>query len=408
MVQQDATDTSLIDTTLSDATLVSSARGCMLGLMIGDALGAGVEGWPSEDIEKLSHERWGTSLVQDFFSAVHMASYVSAGEPGMYREARPFENSGFVPTGPPSNHAVARQCARHGMFTDDSETSLALASSLVECGGVDAAAIAKGYARAWQSSPWRGYPPTAQAVMRAVIDGASINVTGLPPHFPFDGGSFANGGAMRISPLAIAYRDANPRSLRTAVEAAIRSSHRHPEALDFAVVQAGAVQYALRSSASTFDTGWLLTELAAYCTTAAMRGIIAATAAAVARFVDGGDELGVVADLVGRERRPGSGMGFQIASVHMMPCVLWCVCRHAMDPRRAIQAAIALGGDTDTTASMVGAIVGALHGEGEWCAHWAAQLEDGAHGRGYALDLASKLACLHPPELAAEAGVLGR
>uniref|UniRef100_A0A7S3BID2 ADP-ribosylhydrolase ARH3 n=1 Tax=Haptolina ericina TaxID=156174 RepID=A0A7S3BID2_9EUKA len=234
-----------------------------------------------------------------------------------------------------------------------------------ECGGVDAAAIAKGYARAWQSSPWRGYPPTAQAVMRAVIDGASINVTGLPPHFPFDGGSFANGGAMRISPLAIAYRDANPRSLRTAVEAAIRSSHRHPEALDFAVVQAGAVQYALRSSASTFDTGWLLTELAAYCTTAAMRGIIAATAAAVARFVDGGDELGVVADLVGRERRPGSGMGFQIASVHMMPCVLWCVCRHAMDPRRAIQAAIALGGDTDTTASMVGAIVGALHGEGE-------------------------------------------
>ena len=117
-------------------------------------------------------------------------------------------------------------------------------------------------------------------------------------------------------------------------------------------------------------------------------------------------------------------------------------------PRRAIQEAIALGGDTDTTAAMVGAIVGALHGVSDtfddtaavpvddgviragttasdaddiggkggsvggdggdgdrdssavdagsdgqpgWERRWAAQLENGARGRDYALRLAGKL-----------------
>ena len=52
---------------------------------------------------------------------------------------------------------------------------------------------------------------------------------GLPPHFPFEGGSFANGGAMRISPLAVAFRNAPPQQLRFAVREAICSSHAHPE-----------------------------------------------------------------------------------------------------------------------------------------------------------------------------------
>ena len=89
-------------------------------------------------------------------------------------------------------------------------------------------------------------------------------------------------------------------------------------------------------------------------------------------------------------------MAFQIASVHMVACVLWCAIRYVADPRRAIQAAIGIGGDTDTTAALVGAIVGALHGEGEWCAAWAARLENGARGRDYALGLADALARLDP------------
>merc|ERR1719282_1989156 len=99
------------------------------------------------------------------------------------------------------------------------------------------------------------------------------------------------------------------------------------------------------------------------------------------------DEQAVVEKITDRRKRPGSGMGFQIASVHMAPSVLWAACRHAEDPCLAVQTAIDLAGDTDTTASMVGAIVGALHGE-QWCSAWARDLENGQHGRDAALALA--------------------
>jgi len=198
-----------------------------------------------------------------------------------------------------------------------------------------------------------------------------IAETGLPPHFPFWVALFVNGGAMRIAPLAIAYRAAGAVPLRAAVEAAIVSSHRHPEAIDFAVVQAATVQYALSlRTPDAFDTVALLRELATRCTTNAMHAMLADTDAALAATTDGDGDLPAVTALVAAEKRPGTGMSFQIASV---PCVFWCACRYAADPRRAIQSAIALGGDTDTTAAMIGAIVGALHGEGEWCAAWAAR-----------------------------------
>ena len=387
--------------TTADDIMCFRARGCMLGGFIGDALGAGVEGWPADEIEKFAFERWQSPLVEDFFPAVHMATHVSAGEPGQYREARWMEDVGFrsVPVGPPRTDAVAQQCAREGCYTDDTLASLALAASLVEHGSIDANAAARSYGDFFrQATPFRGCPPTAAKVMQLVTEGVPIQDTGLPPHFPFAGGSFANGGAMRIAPLAIAYRNADADQLRNAVEAATISSHRHPEAVDFAMVQAMCLQHMLRHNGDPgeIDTGEVLGELAGRCTTEAMRSVISSTASALATVQEADSDLAAVTALVALEKRPGSGMAFQIASVHMAPCVLWCAFRHLLNPRRAIQAAIGIGGDTDTTAALVGGIVGALHGEGEWCASWAGRLENGARGRDYALGLAQKLASLEP------------
>ena len=207
---------------MAEIDLADRARGCVLGLMVGDALGAGVEGWPADEIEKLCQERWQSNFVEGYFPAVHMATHVSAGEPGQYREARWMENASFVPVGPPRTDATAAQCAREGMYTDDSTASLALAASLVEHGRIDANAAARKYYDFFTTGPFRGCPPTAAKVMQKVSEGVPIEETGLPPHFPFAGGSFANGGGMRIAPLAIAYRDADATQLRAAVEKAIR------------------------------------------------------------------------------------------------------------------------------------------------------------------------------------------
>lgn len=302
----------------------------------------------------------------------------------------------FVPCGPTNHEAVARQCARLATYTDDTNACLGVASSIVERKSVDANHVARRCAEMWRDNElYRGVPPAAKMTMLKVLDGVPADVVGLPPHYPFPGGSFANGGGMRISPLAIACRNADAAALRRLVTAACMATHRHPEAVDFAVIQAAAVAFAITTTPDAFDVQAFLRQMAALCETEDMKcmvgGVPAVLSAAEGRSRE--DSLKPLTDLVDSIRRPGSGMGFQIASVHMAPCVLFAVCRDYRDPQEAIKTAIDLGGDTDTTASMVGAIVGALHGD-TWCDHWAADLENGPHGRDYALGLAEALAGL--------------
>eukprot|EP00731_Ephydatia_muelleri_P003752 Em0001g3752a len=357
-------------------------------------LGAAFEGLGQSDVRSLARLTWGSDLVQDHLLAVPMGTFTAGDEPGVYRSASRVSDANFVPTGPPRTENTAKHCARIGMYTDDTNSCLALGSSILECGRVDALHAARQYAVFFRDNEaYRGCPPSAKAVMKAVLDGVSIEETGLPPYFPFPGGSFANAGAMRISLLALPYRNASREVMRHAVTDAIVSSHRHPEAVDFAVLQAMTVQYALTlPSAADFSAPTLLARLADCCETEEMRQMVTSVAAALTSALEVGpiDERGLVGKLVRAVHRPGSGMGFQIASIHMAPCVLWTACRHHASPRLAVQTAIDLGGDTDTTAALVGAIMGALHGE-EWCADWAAGMENGPHGRDYAVRLAEQL-----------------
>jgi len=373
------------------------ARGCVIAHMIADALGAPVEGFNQESIRTLANKHFGGKYIEGFIPGVPMGTFVPGAEPATYREARLVSDAmSFVRTGPSDNENVKRQCERVGMYTDDTNACLAIGASIVACGQVNAEHAAKTSAEFFRDNEaYRGCPPTAKKVMYNVLDGVSIEETGLPPHFPFAGGSFANGGAMRISLLAIPYRDASPAVIRQSVTAAIMSSHRHPEAIDFAVVQASAVQYALCQSTESFDSARLLAELQERCETDAMKQVIRSVAETLAGCEGDEDvnDLQLVQPLVDAVPRPGSGMSFQIASVHMVPCVLYCVCRYYRQPQLACQVAIDFGGDTDTTAAMVGAVMGALHGE-DWCQHWIEGLENGPHGRDYSFSLAEQLAKL--------------
>jgi len=92
--------------------------------------------------------------------------------------------------------------------------------------------------RFWKSGIERGYPGTAKAVMHQVLEGKNISKTG---RMSFQEGSFANGGIMRISPIAIAYRNVGDDLLYEAVTLAIISSHVHPEAIDGSWLQAKAI-----------------------------------------------------------------------------------------------------------------------------------------------------------------------
>ena len=117
--------------------VIKRARGCILGHMIADALGAAIEGFPPSEIRALAQKMWGSNYIQNYIPAVHMGTFVPAGEPGTYREATNEGDVNFVPTGPPCSDGVRQQCVRLGMYTDDTNACLAVGWAIAERGHVD-------------------------------------------------------------------------------------------------------------------------------------------------------------------------------------------------------------------------------------------------------------------------------
>eukprot|EP00197_Chlamydomonas_leiostraca_P005405 CAMPEP_0202862444 /NCGR_PEP_ID=MMETSP1391-20130828/3483_1 /ASSEMBLY_ACC=CAM_ASM_000867 /TAXON_ID=1034604 /ORGANISM="Chlamydomonas leiostraca, Strain SAG 11-49" /LENGTH=344 /DNA_ID=CAMNT_0049541983 /DNA_START=194 /DNA_END=1224 /DNA_ORIENTATION=+ len=134
-----------------------------------------------------------------------------------------------------------------GCYTDDTQMAVGLARALVAKGGrLDAESAARAYVAVFQ--PHRGYGgKTCKILAECKAD----------PHMPWQAmaqlatkytpeGSFANGGAMRIAPVGLVYRNAQPSVLLTAVTAALRLTHVHPVGVDGALIQAAAVGWLSR------------------------------------------------------------------------------------------------------------------------------------------------------------------
>lgn len=175
--------------------------GCLLGKMCGDVLGAGYEGWDADRVR----------------------ASAPAGAVDFPRTERGY-----------------------GCYTDDTQMAVALARSLLACGGrIDSVHAALAYAQEYE--PSRGYGGTAYKILQDIArEGVDHHgVVALATRY-IPGGSFGNGGAMRIAPLALAYRHAPPEVLRDAVRSALLPTHAHPVAQDGALVVALAVGWAAR------------------------------------------------------------------------------------------------------------------------------------------------------------------
>jgi poly(ADP-ribose) glycohydrolase ARH3 len=151
--------------------------GCLLGAMVGDAMGAAVEGMNASGIQR----KYGA--VTDFIAAPHMG--------------------------------IKEEGDRFGMYTDDTNSMLALAQSLVLCGGLNALNAAQLNAQqGLHSIPLRGYPDSAIEVMEAVEKGVDIRETG---QLRFKMGKYSNGGAMRIAPVGLCFGSCGADALHEAV-----------------------------------------------------------------------------------------------------------------------------------------------------------------------------------------------
>lgn len=203
---------------LSSATRAERFAGALLGLAVGDALGAPYEGLTAADV---------------FFMFGSAASLTSN----------------------PSGDELR--------YTDDTEMAIAVAEALADDGEIRAARLVRAFAENYHEE--RGYGEGARKVLDAMCAGGD-HATVAANLFP--GGSFGNGAAMRVAPVGLLFADSFDAVWEQARLSAL-PTHTHPLGIEGARVLALAVAWAAR--ATEFDKKALYGELLARAETEEFR-----------------------------------------------------------------------------------------------------------------------------------------
>jgi poly(ADP-ribose) glycohydrolase ARH3 len=239
-------------------------------------------------------------------------------------------------------------------YTDDTALTIALAQHLIEGGSLaDGDELLRSYARQWALDPTRGYSRgTASLLATFRAGGPGRGAIDLPRRA-------SNGAAMRVAPVAV--RPASPSTVLDLARRSAQATHAHPEAQLYACVQAIAVHLALhRPAGVALDGDRYLTEISEWIADPDVDRRLRA----VRRLTRSPTPERIAAEL-------GTG----IWARESVPAAICAAVVHAGSFVDAVSLAIRLGGDTDTTASMTGAISGALLGETAIPAPWLGRVE---------------------------------
>ncbi len=177
--------------------------------------------------------------------------------------------------------------------------------------------------------------------------------------------SAGNGPAMRSAIIGVYFREDLPR-LRAFVIAGSRITHTDPRAVDGALaiaLGAAKASYGLRVDPQAF-----LSALAGLLDSPERSEIFRALEKSCAG-AGAGESTQQYADGLGLSK------GVSGFVMHTVPVVVHCWLRHQGDYRGGIEEIIRCGGDTDTTAAILGGMLGAQVGESgiapDWLAHIA-------------------------------------
>jgi len=255
-------------------------------------------------------------------------------------------------------------------YTDDTHMSIGVAESLVENGGFNGKHMAQRFADNYFRQPWRGYGPGPPRVFRLLKTGTAWDKAASRI---YPGGSFGNGAAMRAAPIGLFFWNKPARLKEVAYQASL-ITHSHPLGMEGAAIQAMAVALAVAENPDeSLGSGSFISRLFDFVTEDVYRAKIAKLSTLLKRHTD---RQTVVAEL-----------GHGIEAFNSVPTAIFAFLAHARDFVSAIIYAISLGGDTDTIASMAGAISGAYLGIEAIPQEWLEQLEN----RDYILNLADRL-----------------
>lgn len=249
-------------------------------------------------------------------------------------------------------------------WTDDTAMAHGIFEVLEENGHVDQDALAKAFARIWKAEPWRGYGAGAYRLLGLISAGADWRAAA---ESLFGGGSFGNGSAMRIAPLAGYFaEDGYEKVAEQAARSAV-ITHAHAEGIAGAIATAvaGAYAWVHRTEAHDPDVKRGLFKIVLEHTPAGevREGVERAASFTThlpkesdVRLLDHGNKI-VPFDVLVRPVVLRLGNGSQISCQDTVPYCIW-VASHCLDNfELAMVNTIRAGGDIDTNAAIVGGIV---------------------------------------------------
>lgn len=226
-------------------------------------------------------------------------------------------------------------------FTDDTNMALSVYSILRQCAGIDQDRLARSFGEHYD--PGRGYGPAMHGVLAAYRQGA---------HWPevapslFGGtGSFGNGAAMRIAPVAGYFAD----DLEACIEHARRTTvvtHAHPEAVagGIAAAVAGAIAWQARQA----DEHPMRAEFIERVLPHVPESLVRQNIQKAIKLDDTTNVYDVIRAL---------GNGSSITCQDTIGWTLWCAGTHLDNYTEALWYTISGQGDIDTTCAIVGGIV---------------------------------------------------
>lgn len=260
-------------------------------------------------------------------------------------------------------------------YTDDTDMTLALAESIVQTGKIDPADISDQFRLHCDLT--RGYGMgTIQAIIALRAGWQWQRVATMA----FKEGSYGNGAAMRVSPVGLFYHH-DLDSLREAALLQASITHAHPLGQWGAVLQATAVGFAVLQDPNEPFHEEIIGRMREVLWQGPMEYIKA---------------FNWIEHMITRGIKPKSQeivqrLGNGVEALYSVPSACYVALTYSSNFCEAIRNAISLGGDTDTIAGMVGAIIGAHIGEKRLPGEWIEQLEDGPRGYTFAKDIANKL-----------------
>ncbi|WP_020662818.1 ADP-ribosylglycohydrolase family protein [Amycolatopsis benzoatilytica] len=239
------------------------------------------------------------------------------------------------------------------LWTDDTEMACSVYAVLRRHGYVDQEALAASFAERYDTGIDRGYGPGTERLLVQLRRGSSWRELADRDG---RGGSWGNGGAMRVAPLGAFFGADLPRVLLEAERSAV-VTHAHLEGVAGAV--AVAVAASLRAVRPRLGGAELLEGVLPFVPPGLVRDGLAKAARV----------MGEPAEVAASEL----GAGQRMSAQDTVPLALWVAASFSGSFEDALWTVVRVADDVDTVGAMVGGVLAA--GEHEVPAEWGRRAE---------------------------------